>query len=75
MADLKVALEDLAADSAAGLPAQTPAGASASTLALVVGVRRCRSPRRRLRRLAGVRHPRSSATPLRAVPLAVVCRA
>ena len=40
MADLKVALEDLAADSAAGLAAQRPAVANAATLALDLGLDR-----------------------------------
>ena len=54
MADLKVALDDLAADSAAGLPAQTPAARGVSTLALGVGRARSRSACRRVRRLAVV---------------------
>ena len=68
MADLKVALDDLAADSAAGQPAQTPAvrrsrpwqWASAALIALVAGG---------YFGWQALRTPAPAAAPLRAVPL------
>ena len=70
MADLKVALDDLAADSDAGLPAQTPAARESRRWRWIWAVSVPVLARRRLRRLAVRRHRSDSAPPLRAVPLA-----
>ena len=77
MADLKVALDDLAADSAAGLPAQTPAARRVSTLALGMGCVRAGRRCRRLRRLAVRRHrqrARRRCEPCRSRPCPGVTR-
>ena len=70
MADLKVALEDLAAESAPRRPAQTSAARRASALALGMGRGRpVVAADRRVFRVAGVAIAGPSAAPLRAVPL------